>query len=507
MIEPIIRMVDIVKEFPGVVANDSVTLEVFPQEVHALLGENGAGKSTLMKILYGLYRPDSGEIYIRNKKVVIHSSKDSLQLGIGMVHQHFQLIEPFTVIENIILGLRTPGYPLLNPDRIRREIEELAKQYVFTPSLDTSVGELSVRDKQKVEIMKAVYRKADILILDEPTALLTPQGVESLFRDIRSIIEAGRTVILIEHKLEEILAISHRISVLRRGKMVGTIPRNEASKNRLAEMMVGREVVLDIKAPSQERKGVVLALKDVTVIKPGLPPSVEDFSLNIHGGEIVGLAGISGNGQRELVQSIVGLQPVRSGAIRLAGQDVTGQDIKDRANFGLGYIPEDRLNEGIIPNFSVSDNLILGLQDQPEFQKRKLIRKNKVNRNADNNIREFAIQTTSRKKLTRYLSGGNIQKVIIAREFSKNPKFILADQPTRGLDVGAIEYVWQKLFDLRQEGKGILLLSEDLDEIFQLSDRIAVIYKGRLMGIALTSELSRNQIGLMMTGSSIEECC
>lgn len=271
--------------------------------------------------------------------------------------------------------------------------------------------------------------------------------------------------------------------------------------------MVGREVVLDIKAPSQERKGVVLNLKDVTVLKPGLPPSVEAFSLNIHGGEIVGLAGISGNGQRELVQAIVGLQPVRSGSIRLAGQDVTGQDIKERANLGLGYIPEDRLKEGIILDFSVSDNLILGLQDQPEFQRRNLIRKKRVNRNADNGIREFAIQTTSRKKLTRHLSGGNIQKIIIAREFSKNPKFILADQPTRGLDVGAIEYVWQKLFDLRQEGKGILLLSEDLDEIFQLSDRIAVIYKGRLMGIAPTPELSRNQIGLMMTGSSIEECC
>ena len=506
MTESIVRMVDIVKEFPGVVANDSITLEVHPREVHALLGENGAGKSTLMKILYGLYTPDSGEIYIRNKEVVIHSSKDSIRLGIGMVHQHFQLIDPFTVIENVILGLRTPGYPLLNPDRIRVEIEKLAKQYVFTPSLDTPVGKLSVRDKQKVEIMKAIYRKADILILDEPTALLTPQGVESLFRDIRSMIEAGRTVILIGHKLEEVLAISHRISVLRRGRMVGTIPRSGASKNRLAEMMVGREVVFDVQAPPQERKGVVLDLKDVTVVKPGLPPSVEAFSLEIHGGEIVGLAGISGNGQRELVRAIVGLQPVRSGSIRLAGQDVTGQDIKERTDSRSGYIPEDRLKEGIILNFSVSNNLILGLQDQPKFQKRNLIRKNRVNRNADNSIREFAIQTTSRKKLARHLSGGNIQKVIIAREFSKKPKFILADQPTRGLDVGAIEYVWQKLLDLRKAGKGIFLLSEDIDEIFQLSDRIAVIYKGRLMGIAPTSELSRNQIGLMMTGSSIEEC-
>lgn len=519
---PIVEMRDIVKRFPGIVANDQVTFAAESGEIHGLLGENGAGKTTLMNILYGLYRQDAGEVVLQGRPVQIDSPKHALQLGIGMVHQHFHLIPRLSVLENIILGLHEDPMPpasesdprqnsvaqrawrfLVGVDRTRAEAEirALSRDYQLKIDPHAKIWELSVGEQQRVEIIKALYRQASILILDEPTAVLTPQEVDSLFAMLRTIVDKGHTIIFITHKLNEVMDVCQRITVLRQGKAVATIKSAECDTTSLARMMVGREVLFQVEKPPHEPGEVMLSVEHLRILNDKGLPAVQDASFTVHAGEILGLAGVSGNGQRELVDAINGLRPVESGRVRVAGQDVTNAAPAAIIEAGVGYIPEDRLHVGLATGLPVADNLLLKNQQHEAFTSGWFLDARKLRAHAEELVDHFDVRAPSLDIPVGRLSGGNIQKLILAREIARQPKLLIAGQPTRGLDVGAIEYVQTMLLQQREQGRAILLISENLDETMHLSDRIAVIYEGRIMAIVSPQEVSRREIGLMMAGA------
>lgn len=499
---PAVRMVGIVKRFPGVVANAGIDLEVYAGEIHALLGENGAGKSTLMNILAGLYRPDEGEIYIHGHLVDIRSPRDAIELGIGMVHQHFMLVETLTVAENVILGLKEPRL-VLDMDRVEQEIEELSRRYGLQVDPTAYIWQLSVGEQQRVEILKALYRGANILIMDEPTAVLTPQEAHELGRTLRRMAEEGKAIIFITHKLDEVAEFSDRVTVLRQGRVVATLPTEQTTREELARLMVGREVLFRLEKEPVEPGAVVLELRDVHALNDKGLPALRGVSLQIRAGEIVGIAGVAGNGQRELAEVVTGLRPVSSGRILVHGRDVTNCSPREVIQAGVSHIPGDRLGMGLVPNLPVSDNIILKDYRKAPLAQGPFLRKQAVIRFAQELIRRFRIDTPSPATPVRLLSGGNLQRCILAREITAGRGLLVAVHPTRGLDVGATEAVRRMLLEQRAQGAAILLISEDLEELLALSDRIVVLYEGQVMGTVSADEANIEAIGLMMAGSRV----
>ena len=495
-----LEMRGITKRFPGVLASDHVDFDVKSGEVHALLGENGAGKSTLMKILYGMYRPDEGEVLLNGKPVSISSPTDSIRLGIGMIHQHFMLVPTLTVAENVALGLPSSRGVLTDLDVVSKRILELADIYGLKIDPSAYVWQLSVGQQQRVEIIKALYRGAALLILDEPTAVLTPQEVGELFVIMRQMVKDGHALIFISHKLHEVLDICHRVTVLRDGRKIGTRPTAETTKQALANWMVGREVGLAPDAGNSEIKEVRLKLDEVMCGSDRGTPGLRGVSLEAHSGEILGIAGVSGNGQRELAETITGLRKVTSGKVFLEGQDITGMAPGDITERMLSYIPEERMRDGMIHDFTIAENMILREHHKLPYSRYGFLNLSEISKHAEELIRKFHVKTPSQETHAKNLSGGNIQKVVLAREISRHPRVIIAAQPTRGLDIGATEYVREQLLVERRKGAAILLISEDLDEILALSDRIAVIYEGMIMDIVDRAEATPEKLGLLMAG-------
>ena len=495
----------IVKRFPGVLANDHVDFEVHAGEVHALLGENGAGKSTLMKILYGLYGPDEGEILINGNPVHIQSPTDAIRRGIGMIHQHFMLVDTLTVAENVALGLPSSRGLITDLDRVSVRIQELAKTYGLYVDPNAYIWQLAVGQRQRVEIIKALYRGADLLILDEPTAVLTPQEVDEFFVTIRQMVAEGHAVIFISHKLHEVLAISQRVTVLRDGKQIATRPTEGATKSDLAQLMVGREVRMVPEKNKIHCDDVLLELRNLQAQSDLGTAGLRGVNLQVHSCEILGLAGVSGNGQRELAQVICGLRPATGGAVNLEGENILGLTPGQLTHKMMSYIPEERMKDGMVQEFTISENMILRDHNREPFARNGLMRHRAISAYADKLIDFFRIKTPSRETQARHLSGGNIQKVVLARELSRSPRVLIAAQPTRGLDIGATEYVHARLLEEREKGTAILLISEDLDEILALSDRIAVIYEGRIMDVVDRDEATPELLGLLMAGVQTEK--
>ena len=500
-----LEMHGITKRFPGVLANDRIDFDVNSGEVHALLGENGAGKSTLMKILYGMYHPDEGEILLNGKPVSISSPIDAINLGIGMIHQHFMLVQTLTVAENVVLGLPSSRGPLTDLDRVSKRILELAAIYSLKIDPSAYIWQLSVGQQQRVEIIKALYRGAALLILDEPTAVLTPQEVDELFVIMNQMVKDGHALIFISHKLHEVVEISNRVTVLRDGRKIGTRPTSETTKQDLANWMVGREVGFAPDRGHVELGEVRLQLDHVSCGSDRGTPGLRDVCLEVRSGEILGVAGVSGNGQRELAETITGLRKITEGRVYLEGKDVTGLAPGELTNRMLSYIPEERMRDGMIKEFSVSENMILREHQKMPYSHSGFLHLRDIARHTDELISKFDVKTPSRDTLAKNLSGGNIQKVVLARELSRNPRTIVAAQPTRGLDIGATEYVRKQLLVERNKGAAILLISEDLDEILTLSDRIAVIYEGQIMDIVSCEVATPQKLGLLMAGVRSEE--
>ncbi|MFD2616830.1 ABC transporter ATP-binding protein [Terrilactibacillus laevilacticus] len=496
----VIEMRNIRKEFPGVVANDNITLQVEKGEIHALLGENGAGKSTLMNVLFGLYQPDKGEIYVKGKKVHISDPNVANELGIGMVHQHFMLIDKFTVAENIILGSEPTKYGQLNLKEAVKVVQQLSDRYNLDVNPMEKVENISVGMQQRVEILKTLYRGSDILIFDEPTAVLTPQEIKELMNIMKTLVQEGKSIILITHKLKEIMEVCHRCTVIRRGRSIDTVHISESTPDLLATMMVGRKVDIKVNDQAYDPKEVVLDIKGLTVSDSRKVSIVNGLDLTVHGQEIVGIAGVDGNGQTELVEAISGLRKIKEGTISLNGQDVTNKRTRKITEAGLGYIPEDRHKHGLVLDFSVRENIVLQTYYKNPYSKAGILNNKKITKKAKELIKEYDVRTPSELTLARSLSGGNQQKAIIAREIDRSPKMLIAAQPTRGLDVGAIEFIHGKLLEERNKGKAVLLVSYELDEILNLSDRIAVIYEGKIIDIVNPKETNENELGLLMAG-------
>lgn len=496
-----VEMRGIVKRFPGVLANDHIDFEVRAGEIHALLGENGAGKTTLMNILYGLYRPDQGQIAINGQVVAIHSPANAIRLGIGMIHQHFMLVPTLSVVENVALGLPSSRGFLLDLEVVTERILHLSQTYGLTVDPAATVWQLAVGEQQRVEILKALYRGADLLILDEPTAVLTPQEVEELFTTLRRMAREGHALIFISHKLHEVLSISDRVTVLRDGRVVKTLPTAEATREDLARLMVGREVLLRVDRPPVKLGDPVLRLEDLWAAGDKGVPALRGVSLQVRSGEILGIAGVSGNGQRELAEVIAGLRLPTQGRIIIAGVDTTGWSPERLLKHGLAYIPEERMRDGVIRDFSVEENLILKNHTDRPYANGIFMNFGKIAEYADNLIANFDIRTPSRDTPLKNLSGGNIQKMVLARELSRQPRVLIAAQPTRGVDISATEYIHRQLVAQRAKGTATLLISEDLDEILNLSDRIAVMYEGQIVGVVDQHEATVEQLGLMMAGA------
>ncbi len=484
----------IVKRFPGVLALDGVSFDLKEGEVHTLLGENGAGKTTLMNILFGLYKADEGEIIYRGKKVQIKSPHHALQLGIGMVQQHFTLVPSFTVAENVALGTGK------KPSEVAPEIERISKEYGLEVNPYARIWQLSVGERQRVEIIKLLYAGAKVVILDEPTAVLTPQETEALFKAVRKMTSQGTGVIFISHKLNEVMEISDRVTVLRKGKVVGTLKRGEFDQHKLARMMVGREVVMEIEREKAKPGEVVIKVEDVYARSDKGHMALNGISFEVREGEILGIAGVAGNGQRELAEVITGLRKVEKGKVEFLGKDMTGSSVRDRIVAGIAYIPQDRKGVALSPNLSVAENLFLRRKE-----KKIWYNKAEVFSSAQRYIEEYNIKTPSPATPVKYLSGGNMQKVVIAREFSLQPKLIIAVHPTRGLDVASMEFVYRSLIRARDEGAAVLLLAGELYEIFNLSDRVGVIYEGKIVGYTTPDPTPENieKIGLMMAGVAV----
>jgi simple sugar transport system ATP-binding protein len=494
------EMRNITKAFPGVLANDDVSFSAIKGEVHALLGENGAGKSTLMNILCGLYHPDSGLMLVDGAPVDFHSPRDAIRAGVGMVHQHFMLVSSQTVAENVILGLHDVGF-VLRADRIEAEIERLGQDFGLPVDAGAKVWQLSVGEQQRVEIIKLLYRGADILILDEPTAVLTPQETEAFFRTLREMTAAGKTIVLISHKLDEVLSIADRITVLRNGRHVATVANTGMSKAELASLMVGREVLFRIEKPPAQVGEERLIVDAVEALNDKGLPALRRLSLKVRSGEILGIAGVAGNGQREVAEVICGLRPTTGGRIEISSKSVTNAPPIVMIEAGIAYVPEDRSATGSAPNLSVSQNLALKNYRTRHMGGRLFLSKRAMRQQALDLIQRFNIATPGPETPARLLSGGNLQKVILAREISQQPLVTVAAYPTRGLDVGATENVRHILIEERNQGAAILLISEDLDEIFALADRIVVLYEGQIVGEVAPEEANLEQIGLMMAGS------
>lgn len=501
---PAVEMRDIVLRFPGVLANDHVNFTVYPGEIHALLGENGAGKSSLMNALTGLYKPQSGEIYIHGKKVNFNSPKDAIANGIGMVHQHFMLVENQTVTENILIGLDTPRFAL-NLKKYDKEISDLAAQFDIHIDPTAKIWQLSVGEQQRVEILKILYRGADILIMDEPTAVLAPQEADDLIETLKGMAAQGKSIAFISHKLHEVKKVADTLTVLRRGKVTAErVDLRDYTKEDLASLMVGREVIFNLHKCDQEAGREVLRLVDVSAQNNKNLPALRNVDLDLHEGEILGIAGVAGNGQSELVEAIAGLRPC-TGQIWLEGKNIANKPPSFSINHGLAHVPEDRIGVGSAPNLSLTNNLIMKRYDKEPISQKWQLDYMAASSLANDLKSKYDIHAPSVKTQARKLSGGNLQKLILARELSSAPRLLVAMQPTRGLDVGAIEGVQQLLLQQREQGCAILLVSEDLDELLALSDRIAVMYEGEIAGIVCSDEFDINRIGLMMTGTKPQE--
>lgn len=499
----------ITKRFPGVIANDNINLDFREGEVHAILGENGAGKTTLMNILYGLIQPDEGEIYFKGKKVVLKSPHDAIKLGIGMVHQHFMLVPTLEVWENVILGLKTKTF--LDKEKIRKKILEISKEYNLKIDPDAKIWQLSTGEKQRVEIIKMLYRGARVLILDEPTSMLTPQEVKELFVIVKRMAKKGLAVIpFITHKLEEVIQISDVVTVLRKGKVIGTVRTKDTNKGELAEMMVGRKVLFKVPRYRSKKDRIVLEVKNVSALSDKGIQILKNVSFSLRAGEILGIAGVAGNGQRELSEVITGLRKPIAGNVIILGEDVTGRDPKEIIEIGVGFIPEDRKKTGLVLELSVAENLVLRNHFQYPFSKKpkfgfgKVLDYNEIIKFSEKLISDFQIITPSTTAPAGYLSGGNLQKVILARELSFNPKVLIACNPTAGLDVGATEFIRMKIMEQKRKGTGILLISEDLNEVLSLSDRIAVIFEGKIMG-TVSPKTKIEKIGQLMAGVKLSK--
>ncbi len=495
---PLLKAENITKTFPGVVANDSINLEVCPGEIQALLGENGAGKTTLVNILYGLYRPDSGQLYLNGQPVTINSPEEAIARGIGMVHQHFMLVRPLTVTENVMLGLK--GFW---PDRqaARERILDISRTYHLAVNPDARVSTLSVGIEQRVEIIKALYRGARLLILDEPTAVLTPQESASLFAVMRRLAQEGSAVIFITHKLDEVMAVSHRVTVLRDGRAIATLNTADTGQAELAQMMVGREITFRQQKPPSTPGRAVLDIENLAATNDRGSPALRSLSLKVHAGEIVGLAGVEGNGQRELAETIAGLRQPQGGEIRINNRDTTHLPAGDLLHRNIAYIPEDRQREGLSLGFKLSENLIARSFRRRPFSVFGWLRHQPIRAYARQLIKRFDIRTPGPEIETGNLSGGNQQKAVVARELSQTPDLIIAAQPTRGLDVGATEFVESQLLAQRARGAAVLYISTELEKLLNLSDRIAVIHRGEIMGIVSPDQVTPETLGLMMTGT------
>jgi ABC-type uncharacterized transport system ATPase subunit len=496
----ILELKGVVKRFPGVVANDHIDFTLMKGEIHSLLGENGAGKTTLMNILYGLYTPDEGSILVNGREAHIKSPSDALRCGIGMVHQHFMLIPVMSVAENIILGIETKRGGMLDMPKAKGRIRALVSRYRFDIDPDDVVKDLPIGTQQRVEIVKALYREARILILDEPTAVLTPQEIVELFTILRSLKKEGKSIIFISHKLKEVLEISDNITVLRNGKGVGSVRPAETSEQQLAQLMVGREVLLKVQKGGMRRGAPVLEVRDLTVHDTRGMKVVDGISFTVHQGEVFGMAGVQGNGQTELVQALTGLLPFQGGQELIRNRPVGGQDPREVTRLGAAHIPEDRHKYGLVLPYPVRDNLILCSYYELPFSKNGVFDFTAISKNASTLVREFDIKTPGINTLTETLSGGNQQKTVVARELSRNVELLIASQPTRGLDVGSIEYIHRKIIETRDAGRGVLLVSSELDEIMGLSDTIGVMFKGRIIAIMNAEGVTKEGLGLLMAG-------
>lgn len=497
---PVLELRDVTKVFPGVVANDKVSLTLEEREIVALLGENGAGKSTLMNIVYGLLSADHGEILVDGEPVKIRSSRQAIDLGIGMVHQHFMLVEPLTVTENIVLG-REPGrFGVIDIGTARKRVAELSQRYGLRIDPDARISDLEVGLQQRVEILKALYQGARVLILDEPTAVLTPQEVRELFAVVRSLVDEGLSVVFITHKLEEVMAVADRIVVMRDGAVVGETRPSETDEVGLARMMVGRDVVFRIDKTPVACGDVVLEVQDLVVKSDRGLDAVGGVSFQVCGGEIVAIAGVGGNGQTELVEAIVGLRRPASGTISLKGDDITRASARSSIEVGVSHVPEDRHRRGLILQFNIAENLLLGDHRVAPYAKHGVMKLREITSMARKRIEDYDIRTPSEKVVASSLSGGNQQKVVIAREIGRNPELLVAAQPTRGLDVGAIEFVHRQVLAEREAGKAVLLFSLELEEVMSLADRILVIYEGRIVKEVVADEADAETLGFYMTG-------
>jgi general nucleoside transport system ATP-binding protein len=506
--EYVVEMLNIRKEFTGIVANDDITMRLKRGEIHALLGENGAGKSTLMSVLFGMYQADRGLIKVNGKEVRISNPNVANELGIGMVHQHFKLVEDFTVTENIILGIEPRKWLGLGIDiqKAGKKIEELSKRYGLNVDPYAKVEDISVGMQQRVEILKTLYRNADVLILDEPTAVLTPQEINDLGRIMKNLIAEGKSIIIITHKLKEIKAFADRCTVIRRGKTIGTVDVAQTSESDMAEMMVGRQVSFKVHKTERVTGEVVLKIESLSVRNSKKVLGLKDFSLEVRAGEIVGIAGVEGNGQSDLIEAITGLRKEESGSVYLNGHKITGKSIRDRIESGIGHIPEDRQKRGLVLDYTLAENMVLEVYHREPYSRNGILQNAMIEQYTNHIIESYDVRSgEGASSAARSLSGGNQQKAIIGREIERDPILLIAVQPTRGLDVGSIEYIHRRLIGHRDDGKAVLLVSLELEEVMNISDRIAVVNQGELIGLVQASETNENEIGLMMAGVKREE--
>ncbi len=499
---PVVELKQITKVFPGIIANDSISFKLHKGEIHALLGENGAGKSTLMNVVFGLYQPEEGSIEVNGEPVIIDSPNRAIELGIGMVHQHFKLVQPFTVTENIILGSEPKKGTRINYKKATEEIRQLSEQYGLQVNPNAKIHDISVGMQQRVEILKTLYRGAEILIFDEPTAVLTPQEISELMEIMKRLVAEGKSIILITHKLKEIMQIADNVTIIRRGKVVDTFKKSETTPQELAEKMVGRNVTFKVDKKPAEPGSVVLEMANIVSNNKEGTAVLQGLNLQVRAGEILGIAGVDGNGQSELIEALTGLRHVDGGTVKLLGQDITNMSPRKITESGVSHIPEDRHKHGLVLDFSVSENMVLETYYKPPFNKGGFLNFDAIDKHATRLVERFDVRTPSIATHARSLSGGNQQKAIIAREIDKNPTLMIAAQPTRGLDVGAIEFVQQQLIAQRDQGKAVLLISFELDEIINVSDRIAVIYEGQIVGEVLPEKTNDQELGLMMAGST-----
>jgi len=501
--EYVVEMLGITKEFPGIKANDDVTLQVRKGEIHALLGENGAGKSTLMSVLFGLYQPEKGNIKVRGKDVQITNPNVANEFGIGMVHQHFKLVENFTVTENIILGMEPKkSFGRINIEFAAKRVKELSERYGLSVDPHAKIEDITVGMQQRVEILKMLYRNAEILIFDEPTAVLTPQEIHELMKIMKELVKEGKSIVLITHKLKEIKEVSDRCTVLRRGRYIGTVDVVDTTEEQMAEMMVGREVSFQVDKEIAKPTDVVLSISGLNVKSNRKLPAVKNLSLDVKRGEILCVAGIDGNGQTELIEAITGLRKIDSGKISISGKAIEKMSVRHRTLEGIGHIPEDRHKHGLVLDFTLEENIALQTYFQEPLSKNGLINFDERNKVSERLIKEFDVRSGQGSMTSaRSMSGGNQQKAIIAREVDRSPELLIAAQPTRGLDVGAIEYIHARLVEERDKGKAVLLMSLEMEEVLNLADRIAVIYEGEIVGIVNAADTDENELGLMMAGS------